>query len=107
MRFKLNDKVRVIAGNFKGLEGSVQRVIAEKNRVVVSGVNVRKKHQKPRPSGGRRAAPGGIIEFELPIDASNVMLICPTTGQPTRIGIRRDEEGHPVRFSKKSGKDLD
>jgi large subunit ribosomal protein L24 len=107
MRIKVGDEVEVIAGNDKGVRGSVQRVIPGKNRLVVSGVNLVKKHQKPRPTGGRSQAPGGIIEFEAPVDASNVMLVCPHTGEPTRVGIRRDEEGRRIRFSKKSGKDID
>ncbi len=107
MRIKVGDEVEVIAGNDKGMRGSVQRVIPGKNRLVVSGVNLVKKHQKPRPTGGRTQAQGGIIEFEAPVDASNVMLVCPHTGEPTRVGIRRDEEGRRIRFSKKSGKDID
>lgn len=106
MRLKVNDQVEVIAGNFKGIRGSIKYVYPEKNRVVVTGVNVVKKHQKPRQTGGR-PAPGGIIEFEAPIDASNVMLVCPTTGKLTRIGLRRDENGRRVRYSKKSGQALD
>ncbi|HRQ40624.1 MAG TPA: 50S ribosomal protein L24 [Chloroflexota bacterium] len=107
MRIKVGDEVEVVTGNDKGVRGSVQRVIPGKNRVVVAGVNLVKKHQKPRPTGGRTQAQGGIIEFEAPVDVSNVMLVCPHTGEPTRVGIRRDEEGHRVRFSKKSGKDID
>lgn len=107
MRIKVGDQVEVIAGNDKGIRGTVQRVIPGKNRVVVSGINLVKKHQKPRPTGGRSQAQGGIIEFEAPVDVSNVMLVCPHTGEPTRVGVRRDEEGHRVRFSKISGKDID
>ncbi len=107
MRIKVDDEVEVIAGNDKGMQGTVQRIIAEQNRVVVAGVNVVKKHQKPQQTGGRSQSPGGIIEFEAPISVSNVMLICPQTGEPTRIGIRRDEDGNRVRYSKKSGQDID
>jgi large subunit ribosomal protein L24 len=107
MRIKVGDEVMVIAGNDKGVRGTVQRVLRKDNKVVVSGVNVVKKHQKPRPTGGRTQAQGGIIEFEAPIDASNVMLVDPTTGEPTRIGIRRDEDGRRIRVAKKSGKDID
>lgn len=107
MRIKTNDEVIVVAGNYKGVKGTVQRVLTKEKRVVVSGVNLVKKHQRPRPTGGRTQAQGGIIEFEAPIDASNVMLICPDTGEPTRIGIRRDEDGRRIRYSKKSGKDID
>jgi large subunit ribosomal protein L24 len=107
MRIKAGDEVIVIAGNDKGERGTVQRVIPRKNRVVVSGINIVKKHQKPRPTGGRTQAQGGIIEFEAPIDVSNVMLIDPDTGEPTRVGIRRDEDGRRIRFAKKSGVELD
>jgi large subunit ribosomal protein L24 len=107
MRYKVGDEVQVIAGNDKGLRGTVIRTYPKDGRLVVSGVNVVKKHQKPRPSGGRTPAQGGIIEFEAPIDASNVMLIDPSTSEPTRVGIRRDENGRPVRYAKRSGQDID
>lgn len=103
MKIKVGDEVQVISGNYKGTRGTVQRVLPKENRIVVSGVNLVKKHQRPRPTGGRSQAQGGIIEFEAPINVSNVMLICPETGEPTRIGIRRDENGNRVRVSKKSG----
>jgi large subunit ribosomal protein L24 len=103
MRIKVGDEVEVVSGNYKGTRGTVQRVLPRENRVVVSGVNLVKKHQKPRPTGGRSQAQGGIIEFEAPISASNVMLVCPETGEPTRVGVRRDEDGNRIRFSKKSG----
>ena len=106
MRIKVGDEVEVIAGNYKGVRGTVQRVVPKENRVVVGGVNIVKKHQKPRPSGGRGQAQGGIIEFEAPIDASNVMLVDPQSGELTRIGIRRDEEGRRIRYAKNSGADL-
>lgn len=107
MRIKVNDEVEVIAGNDKGERGKVQRVILGKDRIVVHGVNMVKKHQKPQQTGGRSKAQGGIIEFEAPINVSNVMLVCPHTGELTRIGIRRDENGRRVRFSKKSGQDIE
>lgn len=107
MRIRVGDEVEVIAGNDKGTRGTVQRVMRDKNRIVVSGVNIVKKHQKPQQTGGRSQAKGGIIEFEAPIDASNVMLVCPQSEEPTRVGIRRDENGNRIRFSKKSGQDID
>lgn len=107
MRIKVGDQVEVIAGEDKGLRGTVQRVDPKNNRLVISGVNIVKKHQKPRPTGGRTPTQGGIIEFEAPVDASNVMLVCPQTDEPTRIGIRRDEDGRAIRYSKKSGEDID
>lgn len=103
MRIKVGDEVEVVSGNYKGTRGTVQRVIPKESRVVISGVNLVKKHQRPRPTGGRTQAQGGIIEFEAPISVSNVMLVCPETGEPTRIGIRRDEDGNRIRYSKKSG----
>jgi len=85
----------------------VQRVMLKKGRIVVHVVNMVKKHQKPQQTGGRSQAQGGIIEFEAPISVSNVMLVCPHTGELTRIGIRRDENGRRIRFSKKSGQDIE
>ncbi|MFT7583695.1 MAG: large subunit ribosomal protein L24 [Cellvibrionaceae bacterium] len=105
MRIKQGDTVIVIAGNDKGETGEVTQVLSRQNRIVVAGVNRRTKHQKPRQAG-RTQVQGGIVEFEAPINISNVMLVCPHTSEPTRIGVRRDEDGKPVRFSKKSGKDI-
>ena len=105
MRIKKGDTVIIIAGNDKGTTGEVEQVLARQNRVIVTGVNTRTKHQKPRQAG-RSQVQGGIVEFDAPIDISNVMLVCPHTGEPTRVGIRRDEDGKPVRFSKKSGQDI-
>jgi len=107
MRIKEGDQVEVISGNDRGVRGTVLRVEQKGSRIVVSGVKIVKKHQKPRPTGGRTPAQGGIIEFEAPIQVSNVMLVCPQTGEPTRIGVRRDENGEAVRYSKKSGEDID
>ena len=107
MRIKVNDEVEVISGNYKGVRGKVQRVIPDQNRVVVSGVNIVKKHQKPRQTGGRSQAQGGIIEFEAPFNVSNVMLVDPKSGELTRIGYRRDEDGKSIRFAKISGAELD
>lgn len=107
MRFKINDQVEVISGNYKGVRGTVQSVMAKSNMLVVSGVNVVKKHQKPRPTAGRSKAQGGIIEFEAPIHASNVMLVDPKSGELTRVGYRRNDEGHVVRYAKASGTDLE
>jgi large subunit ribosomal protein L24 len=106
MKIKVGDEVQVVSGNYKGARGTVQRVLPGANRIVVSGVNLVKKHQRPRPTGGRSQAQGGIIEFEAPINVSNVMLVCPETGEPTRIGIRRDEDGKRLRYSKRSGNPL-
>lgn len=108
MRIKVNDQVEVIAGNYKGVRGTVQHVHPGRNLVVVSGVNVVKKHQKARPTAsGRSQTQAGIIEFEAPIDASKVMVIDPKSGEPTRIGYRRLDDGRVVRYAKSSGATLD
>ncbi|MEJ2747803.1 MAG: 50S ribosomal protein L24 [Anaerolineae bacterium] len=112
MRIKVGDKVQVIAGNYKGVTGTIQRIDPKKGRVVVSGVSLVKKHQKPQQTGGFSQAQGGIIEFEAPIDASNVMLVDPETGELTRVGIRREpiegtNKSRRVRYAKNSGAVLD
>lgn len=107
MRLKVGDQVEVVAGNYKGVRGEVMRTIPDRSRVVVSGVNVVKKHQRPRQSSSGSPIQGGIIEFEAPIDVSNVMLICPDTDEPTRVGVRRDEDGNRIRYSIRSGNDIE
>ena len=98
MNLKKGDKVIVIAGRDKGKSGVIQKVIPESNRVVVEGINVRKKHQKPTQANPE----GSIVEVYAPIDASNVMLEDPKTKKPTRIG-HKIVKGKKVRFAKKSG----
>ncbi|MFD1549886.1 50S ribosomal protein L24 [Levilactobacillus fuyuanensis] len=102
MLIKTGDKVRVIAGKDKGKEGTVSKIFNAKNRVIVKGVNMIKKHQKASQTNPQ----GGIIDIEAPIHASNVMLIDPSNNEPTRLGVRV-EDGHKVRFSKKSGETID
>ncbi len=82
MKIKKNDNVIVIAGNYKGQTGKVLKVFPKKNRVIIEGVNIRKRHTKPN----QQYPNGAIVEKEMPIDASNVMLVDPKTGKPTRIG---------------------
>ena len=100
MKIRKGDRVRVISGNERGKEGTVLRVEPEKNRVVVQGLNVRKRHRKPSQTDPE----GGIVAFEAPIDASNVMLIDPTTGDPTRVRAQKNADGSKDRVSVKSGK---
>lgn len=93
------DRVRVIRGNFRDVEGTVLRVIPDRNRVVVEGVNVRKHHQRPTPAN----PDGGIASFEEPIHVSNVMLIDAASGEPSRIRIRVEADGTKERIAVKSG----
>ncbi|MBM7616771.1 large subunit ribosomal protein L24 [Weissella uvarum] len=101
MFVKTGDKVKVIAGKNKGMEGSIVKTLADQDRVVVEGVNMVKKHQKPN----NQYPQGGIIEQEAPIHVSNVQLLDPSTNEPTKIGYKV-EDGKKVRFAKKSGKTL-
>lgn len=95
--FRKGDKVIVIAGAEKGKTGNVIEVVRAKQRVIIEDVNLVKKHRKPTQN-----TPGGIIEMPAAIHMSNVMLLDPKSGEPTRIG-RRTEDGKSVRYSKKSG----
>lgn len=97
LKIKKGDKVKVIAGAYKGTEGEVLEVLISKNRAVVENVNIAKKHAKPT---NERA--GGIREINNPIHISNLMLIDPKSGVPTRVG-RRLEGEKLVRYAKNSG----
>ena len=101
MFIKTGDKVKVIAGKDKGKEGTVIKTFPKKDRVIVEGLNLIKKHT--RATG--MDAQGGIVETEAPIHASNVMIVDPSTGNATRVGTRV-EDGKKVRYSKKSGEAL-
>jgi large subunit ribosomal protein L24 len=109
LKIRRDDMVKVINGKDRGRTGRVLRVEADRHRVVVEGVNMQKRHIKPRViSETTAAAPqtGGIVESEGSVHVSNVMLIDPKTGDPTRVGIRR-EDGKRVRFAKTSGEAID
>jgi large subunit ribosomal protein L24 len=93
------DRVRVIRGNFREMEGNVLRVTPGTGRVVVEGVNMRKRHERPTQDNPE----GGIISFEAPIDISNVMLIDPTTDEPTRVRTEVAKDGTKERIAVKSG----
>ena len=92
-KIRKGDNVEIISGREadKGKRGEVIRVLPDDSRVVVQGVNMRKKHQRQVQAQGRTMSPG-IIEFEAPVSISNVMLVCPKCNEPTRIGIHRDGE---------------
>lgn len=100
IRLKRNDLVEVIAGKDADQKkrGKVLKVIPEKKRVIVQGVNFIKRHTRPNP---QRNIKGGIAEREAPIHVSNVMIVCPECGQRTRIGARRLEDGRKVRVCRR------
>ena len=102
MRIKKKDKVRIISGNDRGKEGEVLKVYPRTGRIIVEKVNMIKRHQRASQTNPQ----GGIIEKEGPIDASNVMLICPNTGKTTRIGKAILSDGSRARVSKRSGEML-
>jgi len=93
------DRVKVIRGNFRDAEGTVLRVIPGKDRVVVEGVNMRKRHERPTQDNPE----GGIITFEAPIHVSNVMLVDSTTGEASRVRSRVEADGTKERIAVKSG----
>jgi large subunit ribosomal protein L24 len=95
-KIRTGDTVLVTNGRNKGQQGKVRRNVIEKDRVVIEGVNIVKKHIKRG-----RARQAGIVEVEAPLHVSNVMLICPNCKQPTRVGVRPDDNGKNVRYCKK------
>lgn len=102
-RLRKGDEVIVITGKDKGRRGTILNVI-EDDRVLVENVNVVKKHQKPNPNAGIQ---GGIIEKEMPLDVSNVMLFNPQTGKGDRVGFKTLEDGRKVRFFKSNKEVID
>ncbi len=102
-RIRQGDEVVVIAGKDKGRRGNVIRVYDD-DRVLVEGVNVARKHQKPNPNAG---VPGGIVEREMPLDISNVMVYNAAAGKGDRVGIRYLEDGRKVRYFKSNNEVLD
>lgn len=105
-RIKKGDNIEVIAGKDIGARGEVLRVLSKENRVVVAQVNIAKKHQRPMQAGRQQIQPG-IIEFEAPLDLSNVMLVCTQCDQRTRVGFRVNEDNIKVRVCRKCGADID
>ena len=103
LRIKKEDTVIVITGKDKGKKGRVIAAFPKENKVLVEGVNMVKKHAKP----SMQTQQGGIMNQEAPIHASNVMLVDPKTGEPTRIGYKILENGKKVRIAKKSGTQID
>lgn len=100
MKVTKNDKVRVIAGNDKGKEGLIQQVDKKKNKVLVEGVKIVKRHVKPNQMNQQ----GGIVEKEAWIDSSNVMFVCESCKKPVRLGKRKSENGASLRYCKTCNK---
>ena len=102
LKIRKGDTVTVVTGRDRGRTGEVLRVVPGQRRVVVQGVNMVKRHTKPSP-----ASPGGVIEKEAMIDISNVALVDPGDGRPTRVGFRVLEDGRKVRYARRSGEVID
>lgn len=102
MHIKKGDTVYVLSGEDRGKQGRVLSVDATKNRAIVEGVNVVSKSTKPTA----KYPQGGIVKMEAPINISNLSLIDPKSGKPTRIGIRVNDKGEKVRYAKKSGEEI-
>jgi large subunit ribosomal protein L24 len=100
MKIRKGDTVKVISGKDKGKEGVVSRVMPADNKVIVDGINVAKKHQKPRKANEQ----GGVIDRDMPIDASKVMLV--HKGKPTRVGFKVNADGTKVRIARTSGEEV-
>ncbi len=107
MRIRTDDTVVLIAGKDAGKTGRVTRTDPKKRRVYVEGLNMIKRHERPRSQGDlKNAQAGGIVEKEGPIDVSNVMLLDPKDNKPTRIGVRVDKGGKRVRYAKRTGNEI-
>ena len=102
MRIKTGDTVVVISGKDKGTEGVVKQALPKQDKVIVEGVNIVKKHERPTQANPN----GGINEVEAPIHVSNVQLVDPKSGKPTRVSVE-EHDGKRVRIARKSGEALD
>ena len=105
MRIRTDDEVIVIAGKDKGKTGKVLRVDRKAEKVFVEGLNMIKRHQRPNPANPN--AQVGVIEREAGIHVSNVAIVDPKDHKPTRVGVRRDDNGRRMRVTKRSGSELD
>jgi large subunit ribosomal protein L24 len=109
MRIRKDDTVVITGGKDRGKTGRVLRTDPQKRRVYIEGLNMVKRHQRPRSvkDTQKGAQTGGIIEKEGPIHVSNVMLLDPTDNQPTRVGVRSTEAGKRERYAKRTGKTIE
>lgn len=105
-KIKKGDTVEVISGNDRYVRGTVQWVYPKDDRLVVSGINIVKKHQRPMRAGRSQIQPG-VIELEAPLHISNVMLVCPQCDERTRVGYTQLEDGTKVRVCKRCGEVVD
>ncbi|NPA46042.1 MAG: 50S ribosomal protein L24 [Chlorobi bacterium] len=101
-KIKTGDTVQVMSGKDRGKKGKVLKIIRSKDRVIVEGVNIITKRVKPTAENPE----GGLVEKEAPVHISNVMLVDPKSGEPTRVGYRFDENGNKKRYSKKTGEEF-
>jgi large subunit ribosomal protein L24 len=97
LKIKKGDRVEVLTGKDRGKRGEVMRAIPDEGKVIVDGVNVAKKHQRPT----KATMQGGIIDKDMPIPVANVAIVCPSCGKPTRVGYKIDGDGTKVRVCKK------
>ena len=102
MKIRKGDKVQVLSGKDKGKTGEVMFSLPDKDTVIVEGVNLMKKHQRPLGEGN----PGGIIDIDMPMHVSNVAILSPKDGKPTRVGFKILEDGTKVRICKRTGAEL-
>ena len=102
LKLKKGDKVIVITGKDKGKTGEITKVLVKESKVIVSGINVAKRHTKPSQENA-----GGIVSKEMPIHISNVAFVDPKTSKATRLGVKVDKDGRKVRVAKKSGEVVD
>lgn len=102
MKIRKGDRVQVLAGKDRGREGVVVMAIPERNKVVVEGINIAKRHTKPRSA----EEPGGIVDKPMPLDVSNVAVISPADGKPTRVGYKVDADGKKARVCRRSGQEI-
>ena len=102
LKLKKGDRIQVLQGKDRGKTGEVTRVLPTQGKVIVDGINVAKKHQKAT----RSTMQGGIIDKDMPIDVSNVAVLSPKDGKPTKVGYKFDAEGNKVRICRRTGAEL-
>jgi large subunit ribosomal protein L24 len=102
LKIRKGDRVRVLTGKDRGKEGNVMRALPREGKVIVDGVNVARKSQRPT----RTTQQGGIIDKDMPLPVSNVALVCPACGRPTRVGYKYDPSGTKIRVCRKCGGDI-